>query len=197
MENSKLFITNLNFTTPLQKLVDLCAAIGRVKDSYRPEGKGFAFVTMSSAAEAQAVIDQLSGTVLDGRSLRIEISVPKDQRPPRPEGGSSSPPPRRPNDDSRPSTGNRSFSPPSTISPEAIPPVREVRKFDDKKKPPRKEEDFNKGAPKTPPKVEKERGGANRKRWLDDLEEDEGDDIPFVFREEEEVEKPESPEQEK
>jgi hypothetical protein len=58
MENNKLFVTNLNFNTPLQKLVELCAGYGPVKDSYRPEGKGFAFITMQSGEDAKRIIDE-------------------------------------------------------------------------------------------------------------------------------------------
>jgi len=164
MENNKLFITNLNFNTPLQKLVDLCASIGSVKDSYRPEGKGFAFITMHTGADAQRVIDELSGTLLDGRPLKIEVSVPKDQRPARPM-------------DSRPAFTPGTSRPPDTgrfvPGPGAPPPA--PRK-DDKKKGAYKgkDDDFNKG-PAKPTKAklpEKTKGGANRNRWMDDLDED-------------------------
>jgi len=173
MENNKLFITNLNFNTPLQKLVDLCAAIGSVKDSYRPEGKGFAFITMHTAADAQKVIDDLSGVMLDGRQLKIEVSVPREQRSARP-GGEDRGAPRPPR---REDTPRPAGSPPVFSSPSA------PRKDDKKKSTKYKEDEFNKGPAAKAAKAakaklaEKSKGGANRNRWIDELDDDEDVDI--------------------
>lgn len=60
---------------------------GEVQENYRPEGKGFAFLTMSSEEEAQKVIDELNGVMLDGRELRISVALPKEQRPASEGGG--------------------------------------------------------------------------------------------------------------
>jgi len=172
MENNKLFITNLNFNTPLHKLVELCAAIGSVKDSYRPEGKGFAFITMHTSADAQKVIDDLSGVMLDGRQLKIEVSVPREQRSARPAGApSDSRPPRREE------TPRPAGSPPVFSSPSA------PRKDDKKKSTKYKEDEFNKGPAAKAAKAakaklaEKSKGGANRNRWIDDLDDDEDIDL--------------------
>ena len=168
MENNKLFVTNLNFNTPLQKLVELCAGYGPVKDSYRPEGKGFAFITMQSGEDAKRIIDELTGTMLDGRPLRFELSVPKESRPPRTEGSGSGP--------SRPSSPGQDrprFNPPPPFGGGA---AGQGRKDDRKKAAPKKEEDFNKTPVKSAKaKQEKIRGGANRNRWIDDLEDDDSE----------------------
>jgi RNA recognition motif-containing protein len=39
--------------------------------------KGFGFVTMPDAAQAQAAIDALNGHELDGRTVRVNESQPK------------------------------------------------------------------------------------------------------------------------
>ena len=46
--------------------------------------KGFGFVEMESAEQAQAVVDELNGTEFHGRTLKVDIA--KD-RPPRSGGG--------------------------------------------------------------------------------------------------------------
>jgi RNA recognition motif-containing protein len=166
MENNKLFVTNLNFNTPLQKLVELCAGYGPVKDSYRPEGKGFAFITMQSGEDAKKIIDELTGTMLDGRPLRFELSVPKENRPARTDGAGPSRPPASTQDRPR-------FSSPPPSSGSA---PSHGRKDDRKKVGAKKEEDFNKTPVKSAKaKQEKIRGGANRNRWVDDLDEEDPD----------------------
>jgi RNA recognition motif-containing protein len=42
--------------------------------------KGFGFVEMSSAEEAQKAIEMLNGQELDGRPLRVNIAKPKETR---------------------------------------------------------------------------------------------------------------------
>jgi RNA recognition motif-containing protein len=176
MENNKLFVTNLNFNTPLQKLVELCSGFGPVKDSYRPEGKGFAFITMQSAEDAKRIIAELSGTMLDGRPLRFELSVPKDSRPPRPENSGGTRPNTRPG---ATSSDRPRFNTPPSLPPPSSGGAFPGKKDDRKKTSPKKEEDFNKGPAKNPKaKQEKIKGGANRNRWIDDLDEDDADFVP-------------------
>lgn len=189
MENNKLFVTNLNFNTPLQKLVDLCATIGTVKDSYRPEGKGFAFITMQSAADAQRIIQELNGTMLDGRALKIEVSVPKDSRPPRPIENRPAGGPGSGSGSPRTSSGTRSDSPRPSGTPPAFNPSTNAPRKDDRKKTFKKEDDFNKGPAKpAKAKQEKLRGGANRNRWTDELDEDDDDiELNIPMRDDEDL----------
>jgi RNA recognition motif-containing protein len=42
--------------------------------------RGFGFVTMSSAEEAQKAIDGLNGKELDGRALTVNIARPREER---------------------------------------------------------------------------------------------------------------------
>ncbi len=55
-----------------------------VKDRFSSESKGFGFVEMPAAAEAQAAIAGVNGSVIKGRSVNVSEARP---RPPRREGG--------------------------------------------------------------------------------------------------------------
>jgi RNA recognition motif-containing protein len=84
--SNKLFVGNLSFNTTENDLQDAFAAHGNVvetnlmmdKMSGRP--RGFAFVTMSSAEEAQKAIDALNGAQLDGRALTVNVARPREER---------------------------------------------------------------------------------------------------------------------
>lgn len=85
--NNKLFVGNLSFNTTENDLQDTFAAYGTVTetnlmmDRMTSRPRGFGFVTMSSAEEAQAAIDGLHGRDLDGRSLTVNIAKPREDRP--------------------------------------------------------------------------------------------------------------------
>ena len=84
--NSKLFVGNLSFNTTENDLNDAFAAFGTVTEANlmmdrttnRP--RGFGFVTMSSAEEAQKAIDGLNGKELDGRALTVNVAKPREER---------------------------------------------------------------------------------------------------------------------
>lgn len=84
--SSKLFVGNLSFNTTENDLNDAFAAFGSVTEanlmmdrmSGRP--RGFGFVTMSNATEAQAAIDGLNGKELDGRALTVNVAKPREER---------------------------------------------------------------------------------------------------------------------
>ena len=84
--SNKLFVGNLSFNTTENDLQDTFAAHGTVvetnlmmdKMSGRP--RGFAFVTMGSAEEAQKAIDALNGAQLDGRALTVNVARPREER---------------------------------------------------------------------------------------------------------------------
>src|SRR5690349_15074753 len=85
--SNKLFVGNLSFNTTENDLQDAFAAHGNVvetnlmmdKMSGRP--RGFAFVTMSTAEEAQKAISALNGAELDGRALTVNVARPREERP--------------------------------------------------------------------------------------------------------------------
>jgi RNA recognition motif-containing protein len=49
--------------------------------------RGFGFVTMSSADEAQKAIEGLNGKEIDGRALTVNVARPREDRPPGGGGG--------------------------------------------------------------------------------------------------------------
>ena len=99
--STKLFVGNLSFNTTENDLSDAFAAHGTVVEanlmmdrmSGRP--RGFGFVTMSSADEAQKAIDALNGHQRDGRALTVNVARPREDRPPGGGGGGGSRGPRR------------------------------------------------------------------------------------------------------
>jgi cold-inducible RNA-binding protein len=84
--NTKLFVGNLSFNTTENDLQDAFAAHGVVTEANlmtdRATGRprGFAFVTMASAEEAQKAVEALNGATLDGRALTVNEARPKEER---------------------------------------------------------------------------------------------------------------------
>jgi len=84
--SNKLFVGNLSFNTTENDLQDAFAAFGTVteanlmmdRSTNRP--RGFGFVTMSSAEEAQKAIDGLNGKEMDGRALTVNVAKPREER---------------------------------------------------------------------------------------------------------------------
>ena len=84
--SNKLFVGNLSFNTTENDLQDAFAAHGTVTEANlmmdrttnRP--RGFGFVTMSSAEEAQKAIAALNGREMDGRALTVNVAKPREER---------------------------------------------------------------------------------------------------------------------
>ena len=93
--SNKLFVGNLSFNTTENDLNDAFAAFGTVTetnlmmDRMTNRPRGFGFVTMSSAEEAQKAIEGMNGKEMDGRPLTVNIARPREERPPG--GGSRGP----------------------------------------------------------------------------------------------------------
>jgi RNA recognition motif-containing protein len=83
MEKNKIFIGNVAFGTDIQKLVEVFSAYGEVTESYKPQGKGFAFITFKTEESAQKAIDEMNGKEVDGRALVVNIARPREERPAR------------------------------------------------------------------------------------------------------------------
>lgn len=85
--SNKLYVGNLSFNTTENDLQDTFAAHGTVveanlmMDKMTGRPRGFGFVTMSNADEAQKAIDALNGKELDGRALTVNIARPREERP--------------------------------------------------------------------------------------------------------------------
>ena len=91
--SNKLFVGNLSFNTTENDLQDAFAAFGTVTetnlmmDRMTSRPRGFGFVTMSTAEEAQKAIAALNGREMDGRALTVNVAKPREERPPGGGGG--------------------------------------------------------------------------------------------------------------
>lgn len=87
-----LYVGNLPHRTTEAELRDLFQAHGEIEkvnlvtDRETGRARGFAFVEMANAGEAEKAIAALNGTQLGGRTLTINEAKPKTDRP-RPGGG--------------------------------------------------------------------------------------------------------------
>lgn len=91
----KIYVGNLSRDVRDEDLLKAFEAYGNVesatvvKDKFTGETRGFGFVEMSSATEAQAAITGMNGTELMGRSVNVNEARPREDRPGggRPGGG--------------------------------------------------------------------------------------------------------------
>jgi cold-inducible RNA-binding protein len=83
----RLYVGNLSWNTNEETLRLTFGADGRTvtdahivtdRDTGRP--RGFAFVEMSTDAEANAAMQALDGQALDGRNLKVNIAKPREPR---------------------------------------------------------------------------------------------------------------------
>jgi RNA recognition motif-containing protein len=81
--NAKLYVGNLNKATTQEELSTLFAQAGEVTlteiISERNSGisKGFAFVTMSTEAEAEKAIQLFNAYSLNDHELKVDVAKPK------------------------------------------------------------------------------------------------------------------------
>jgi RNA recognition motif-containing protein len=82
----KLYVGNLSYTTTEDDLRTLFAKAGQVvsvtliKDRDTGNSKGFAFVEMTTQAEAQKAISMLNGFNLEERELKVNLAKPREDR---------------------------------------------------------------------------------------------------------------------
>lgn len=88
-----IYVGNLAYSTTDDSLQQLFAEYGAVTsarvciDRMSGRSKGFGFVEMPNASEAQAAIDAMNGREIDGRALRVNESQPKPREERRSFGG--------------------------------------------------------------------------------------------------------------
>lgn len=91
---TKLYVGNLSYETTEDGLRTMFTKAGTVvsvdmiKDRDTGRMKGFAFVTMNSAEEAQEAIKILNEKTLDDRAIRVNVAKPREERTPRDSYGS-------------------------------------------------------------------------------------------------------------
>jgi RNA recognition motif-containing protein len=82
----KIFVGNLSRDVNDADLQQAFEAFGKVdsatviKDKFSGESRGFGFVEMSSAPEAQAAISGMNGKDLKGRAVNVNEARPREER---------------------------------------------------------------------------------------------------------------------
>src|SRR5271169_5449467 len=91
--NKKLYVGGLAYSVTDSQLQALFAAHGTVEsakvimDRDTDRSRGYGFVEMSTQEEAEKAIAALNGTQHEGRSLTVNLSKPREDRPARSGGG--------------------------------------------------------------------------------------------------------------
>ncbi len=80
MVGSRLYVGNLKYEVTSEQLSELFAGFGEVRNATVIAGKGFGFVEMTNAAEADNARNFLNGQVFLGRELRIDEAKPRQMR---------------------------------------------------------------------------------------------------------------------
>ena len=84
--NTKLYVGNLSFDTTENDLQDAFQGFGPVTevnlimDRATGRSRGFAFVTMATEDGAKAAIEGMSNRALNGRTLTVNESRPREER---------------------------------------------------------------------------------------------------------------------
>ena len=83
-----LYVGNLPYTATDEELRTAFAAFGEVSrarvimDRETNRSKGFGFVEMPNAGEAEAAISEMNDSEMDGRRLRVNEARPREERRP-------------------------------------------------------------------------------------------------------------------
>src|SRR5437016_13972509 len=84
---TKLYVGGLPYSTTEQQLQELFSQQGSVTsakiitDRYTGQSRGFGFVEMATAEEAQKAITALNGTQMNGRTITVNEARPQEKRP--------------------------------------------------------------------------------------------------------------------
>ena len=82
MQENRLYVGNLSYATTDESLQAHCAKAGTVvsarviKDKMSGRSKGFGFVEMQSADEAEKAISLFNGQDFDGRKIVVNVARP-------------------------------------------------------------------------------------------------------------------------
>jgi RNA recognition motif-containing protein len=77
-----IYVGNLNYNLSEDELAKVFSTYGEVtsvkiiRDKYTDQSKGFGFIEMTNDADAQKAIDELNGTEVKGRELRVNQARP-------------------------------------------------------------------------------------------------------------------------
>lgn len=90
---TKLFVGGLSYSITNQSLQTMFEAFGQVQsaqvimDKFTSQSKGFGFVEMANDEEAQAAIQALNETEVEGRKIGVSVARPREDRPSNGGGG--------------------------------------------------------------------------------------------------------------
>lgn len=93
MNESRLFVGNLAYQTMDNDLQDhfsqagVVSSVNVMMDKFTGKSRGFAFVEMASAEEANKAVEMFHNKEFQGRALTVNIARPREDRPPRSGGG--------------------------------------------------------------------------------------------------------------
>ncbi|HEY8386960.1 MAG TPA: RNA-binding protein [Parasegetibacter sp.] len=82
-----IYVSNLSFNVSDEDLNDFFAEYGEVTsakvimDKFTGQSRGFGFVEMSDDEAAQKAIQELDSAVVDGRTIRVSVAKPREERP--------------------------------------------------------------------------------------------------------------------
>lgn len=82
----KIYVGNLSYSTTEDDLRTLFAQAGTVtsvaliKDRDSGQSKGFAFIEMSTQAEAQKAVSMFNGFNVSDRELKVNMARPREER---------------------------------------------------------------------------------------------------------------------
>ncbi len=85
-KKKKLYVGSLPYSVTEDELRNIFAGFGTVesariiKDKFTDQSKGFGFVEMSSAEEAQKAIEGINGKQFGGRTLIVNEARPEERR---------------------------------------------------------------------------------------------------------------------
>ena len=84
--NKKLYVGGLSYSVSNEQLEELFSTHGTVEsatvitDKYTDQSRGFGFVEMGSQQEAEKAIEALDGTQDRGRTLKVNMAKPREDR---------------------------------------------------------------------------------------------------------------------
>ncbi len=87
MATKRLFVGGLPYNVNDSQLQEMFAKFGKVvsanviTDKYSGQSKGFGFVEMENADEADKAIKELDGTEVQGRKIAVNEARPREERP--------------------------------------------------------------------------------------------------------------------
>jgi RNA recognition motif-containing protein len=92
MNEQRLFVGNLSYQMMQKDLTEYFSQAGVVNsvdlmlDKFTGKSRGFAFVEMSTPAEALKAVEMFHNKEHQGRTLTVNIARPREERAPRPSG---------------------------------------------------------------------------------------------------------------